>query len=152
MTAKSAGLLLVLLFLSLSLSACASSSKSVQSRNKATVAAFYDEVFSHHNVAAAEHYMAEDYKQHNPMAATGRKAFVDFFTRFFQQSPEWHVTIKRIAADGDMVWVHYHAQRSTGDRGMAVVDLFRMKDGKMVEHWDVVQPVPERSANDNTMF
>jgi predicted SnoaL-like aldol condensation-catalyzing enzyme len=123
-----------------------------ETANQQLVTDFYAEVFNRHNVAAAPNYLAEDYRQHNPLAATGRQAFMDFFSKFFQQNPDWHVTIKHIAADGDLVWVHYHAQRNAEDRGMAVVDIFRVTGGKMVEHWDVVQPVPEKSANANTMF
>jgi len=149
-----------LAFLALLLSSCAHSGSThhaarqvtQESENKQLVSAFYAEVFNHHNVAAAPNFMAEDYKQHNPMAATGRQAFMDFFTKFFQQAPDWHVDIKQIAADGDLVWVHYHAQRTPDDRGMAVVDIFRVTGGKIVEHWDVVQPVPAKSANSNTMF
>ena len=126
--------------------------QSMSEQNKRLVLAFYDEVFNKHDVAAAEKYLAEDYKQHNPMAATGRKAFMDFFGRFFQQSPEWRVQIKRVAADGDLVWVHYHAQKNADDRGMAVVDILRVQDGMIVEHWDVVQSVPQKSANENGMF
>ena len=143
----------------LALASCAGANRNAiakrqqqEDRNKQIVASFYDQVFNQHNVAAANEYLAEDYKQHNPMVASGRKAFIDAFTRFFERSPQWRVEIKRIAADGDLVWVHYHARRDPADRGMAVVDILRLEGGKIVEHWDVVQPVPEKAANDNTMF
>lgn len=60
--------------------------------------------------------------------------------------------IVRSAADGDLVWLHVHATNGADDRGEAVIDIFRVKDGKIVEHWDVIQPVPKEAANKNTMF
>jgi len=120
--------------------------------NKRLVVNFYKEIFQKHNVDAALTYLSEDYKQHNPMAATGRKPFMDIFKGYFKAFPDAYSDIKRVAADGDLVFLHVHAKQTKTDRGSAVVDILRVKDGKIVEHWDVIQAVPEKSANSNTMF
>jgi predicted SnoaL-like aldol condensation-catalyzing enzyme len=97
--------------------------------------------------------MADDYIQHNPMVATGKAPFVEFFTGFFAENPDASARIVRSAAQGDLVWLHVHAGgNEDGTGGLAIVDIFRVEDGKIVEHWDVVQPVPDEAANDNTMF
>lgn len=101
---------------------------------------------------AFETWVDPGYIQHNPMAATGRDAAIAFLEPFFAQHPALHYTIRRIIADGDLVAVHAHGQMSEDDRGMAVVDILRVKGCKVVEHWDVVQQVPEKSANSNGMF
>jgi predicted SnoaL-like aldol condensation-catalyzing enzyme len=72
--------------------------------------------------------------------------------RFAGQFPELNLEIKRVIAEGDLVVTHGLIKTSPDDRGLAAADIFRLEDGKIVEHWDVVQPVPETAANDNTMF
>ena len=94
----------------------------------------------------------ETYIQHNPMAPDGAEALFAFMTPFLEGNPDASIDIKRVAAEGDLVWIHYHNKPSPDALGLAVVDILRMEDGKFVEHWDVVQPVPEESANENTMF
>lgn len=121
-------------------------------KNKRLVVEFYNKIFQKHDVDAALTYLTEDYKQHNPFAATGRKAFMDFFKSYFKAAPDAYSEIKRVAAEGDLVYLHVHAKQNKTDRGSAVVDILRVKDGKIVEHWDVVQAIPEKSANSNTMF
>ena len=86
------------------------------------------------------------------MAPDGAEALLGFIGPFFEANPEAAIDIKRVAADGDLVWIHYNNKLTPDALGLAVVDILRMKDGKFVEHWDVVQPVPEESANENTMF
>jgi len=71
---------------------------------------------------------------------------------FVQQFPEVNLEIQRMVAEGDLVVTHSHLTTGPQDRGSAVMDIFRLEQGKIVEHWDVMQPVPETSANDNTMF
>lgn len=102
--------------------------------------------------AAFETWVDPGYVQHNPMAQTGRQAAIDFLEPFFAQHPDIHYSIKRVMADGDLVAVHSHGVFSADDRGIAVVDILRVKGCKVTEHWDVIQPVPEKSANSNTMF
>jgi predicted SnoaL-like aldol condensation-catalyzing enzyme len=101
---------------------------------------------------AVARYLGPGYRQHNPGAADGPEPFVKFVTWFAQTYPDFRVEPKRIFAEGDHVVLHSHLIREPGDRGMAVVDIFRLEDGKIVEHWDVVQEVPETAANSNTMF
>ena len=101
---------------------------------------------------AFETWVDPGYIQHNPMAASGRDAAIAFLEPFFAHNPGVHYSIKRIIADGDLVAVHSHGAMAAEDRGMAVVDILRVKDCKVVEHWDVVQLVPEKSANSNGMF
>lgn len=119
--------------------------------NRDLVVEFYDRFFNGHDIAAAD-IVAEDYIQHNPHVPDGKAPFVGYFSDFFQQNPDSRARIVRSAANGDLVYLHIHATNGAEDRGEAVVDIFRVDDGMIVEHWDVIQPVPEEAANENTMF
>ncbi len=101
---------------------------------------------------AVAKYLGPHYRQHNPSAADGPVPFVSIVKWFAQTYPDFRVELKRIIAEGNDVVMHSHLIRETGDRGVAVVDIFRLEGGKIVEHWDVLQDVPETAANDNTMF
>jgi len=101
---------------------------------------------------AVAKYLGPNYRQHNPGAADGPEPFIAAVKWFAQTFPEFRMETKRIIAEGDIVVLHSHLIREPGDRGRAVVDIFRLENGKIVEHWDVVQEVPETSANNNTMF
>ena len=101
---------------------------------------------------AVAKYLGPHYRQHNPGAADGPEPFIAIVKRFAQTYPDFRMESKRIIAEGNYVVLHSHMIRQPGDRGMAVVDIFRLENGKIVEHWDVVQEVPETSANNNTMF
>jgi len=101
---------------------------------------------------AFETWADPGYIQHNPMAPTGRDAAIAFLEPFMAGNPAVRYSIKRIIAEGDLVAVHAHGQFAPDDRGVAVVDILRVEGCKVMEHWDVVQPVPEKSANDNGMF
>ncbi|UMB77921.1 MULTISPECIES: nuclear transport factor 2 family protein [Dickeya] len=123
-----------------------------EEKNRALVVEFYTEVLSHRRVDLADKYLSADYIQHNPYAATGREAFVAFFTDLFRRYPQSEHRIIRTATDGNLVYLHVFARNDPSDRGRAVVDILRVDNGKIVEHWDVVQPIPETSANTNGMF
>ncbi|OWV89792.1 hypothetical protein ATY78_18000 [Rhizobium sp. R635] len=123
----------------------------VEEANRRLVVEFYDKFFNKHDIAAAS-VIAEDYRQHNPQVPDGKQPLISFFTGFFKDNAQSKAEIVRSAADGDLVWLHVHATNGADDRGEAIVDIFRVKDGKIVEHWDVIQPVPKEAANKNTMF
>ena len=101
---------------------------------------------------AVAKYLGPNYRQHNPGAADGAEPFIAAVKGFAQNYPDLRMEPKRIVAEGNYVVLHSHLILKPGDRGMAVVDIFRLENGKIVEHWDVVQEVPETSANNNTMF
>ncbi|KZD39552.1 hypothetical protein B4083_2181 [Bacillus cereus] len=121
-------------------------------KNKKMVVDFYNEVFNKHNIDIIPEYVSEDYKQHNPFVGDGRKAFMDFFKEDFVKNPNSSAEIKRVVAEGDTVALHVHSRANSQDKGVAIVDIFRIKNGKIVEHWDVIQEIPSEAANDNTMF
>ncbi|GAB4012178.1 nuclear transport factor 2 family protein [Nocardioides ultimimeridianus] len=123
------------------------------SDNKALVIAFYELAFNaaEPEEAAARH-LGESYIQHNPGAGDGPDAFVGYVHWLRGQFPELHLEIKRAIAEDDLVVTHSNLHLMPGDRGMAVADVWRVAEGKIVEHWGVVQEVPEESANQNTMF
>lgn len=122
-------------------------------RNTSTVTAFYDLMFNRGEPRqAVERYVGSDYIQHNPHVATGKAGFIDYFERMALEHPEKSVTFKRVIADGPFVVLHCH-QVWPGDWDYAGIDIFRLDDqGKIVEHWDVLQEVPMASAHDNGMF
>lgn len=101
---------------------------------------------------AVAKYLGPNYRQHNPGAGDGPEPFIAAVKGLTKTFPELHMESKRIIAEGDLVVLHSHLILKPGDRGSAVVDIFRLENGKIVEHWDVVQEVPETSANNNTMF
>jgi predicted SnoaL-like aldol condensation-catalyzing enzyme len=121
--------------------------------NKQTVIAYYNMAFNERKPAeAAQKYGGDQYIQHNPQAPDGFEAFVGFVESFVEQFPQMSLEIKRAVAEGDMVVTHSLLKSSPEDRGTAAADFFRLEDGKVVEHWDVLQPVPESAANDHPMF
>lgn len=121
--------------------------------HKKNVRAFYEMLFNDHKPAeAAKKYMGKKYIQHNPYMSDGIEAFTEYFTGFFEELPKTRVEIKRIIAEGDLVALHLHQKLDEDDRGRAMVEIFRLENGKIVEHWGVTQAVPARAANRNTMF
>jgi predicted SnoaL-like aldol condensation-catalyzing enzyme len=122
-------------------------------RDKQTVVAFFTRAFNDHEPAdAVAKYVGSKYIQHNPDTPDGAAAFVESTKKLIARNPELGVEIKRVIAEDDHVVTHDLVKSSPGQGGMAGIDIFRLEDGKIVEHWDVRQPVPEKAANGNTMF
>lgn len=120
--------------------------------NKQVVLDFYDKGLNQKDADAAIALIGDKYIQHNPKAADGKEGFRGFIGYLKSKFPQSHSEIKSVFVDGDHVILHVHAVREPGTRGNAIIDVFRLENGKIVEHWDTIQPIPEKAANDNGMF
>ena len=120
--------------------------------NKKAVVEFYDLAINKKDFEAASKFLGPRYVQHNPRAADGPEGLKAFLALLREKFPDYHSEIKRVFADGDYVIVHVHNVPTPGSRGNAIIDIFKLENGKVVEHWDVRQEIPEQSANSNTMF
>ncbi|HEX2937267.1 MAG TPA: ester cyclase [Bacteroidales bacterium] len=118
--------------------------------NKKMVVEFYQQLFGDKDAEAILKYVKEDYIQHNPMLPDGRDTLYKSVKIWFKNAPKDKVDFQRIVADDDLVVLHIRSKM--GNKTRAVVDIFRIQDGKIAEHWDVIQEVPEKSANPHPMF
>ena len=120
--------------------------------NKKTVLEFYEAGLNKKDFEAAAKYFGPKYIQHNPGAPDGIEGFRGFLAFLREKFPNSKSEIKRVFAEGDYVILHVQAVREPGTRGRAIVDIFRLEDGKIVEHWDVAQDIPEKMPHNNGMF
>jgi predicted SnoaL-like aldol condensation-catalyzing enzyme len=122
-------------------------------QNIDNVIAFYNAAINDKDYGAAVAYIGDEYIQHNPVAADGKEGFEAFLGFLASNFPDSRSEVKNAWADGDYVILHVHSVREPGELGRAIVDIFRLdENGKVVEHWDVIQDIPAEPANDNTMF
>jgi predicted SnoaL-like aldol condensation-catalyzing enzyme len=130
----------------------AAAGTTVEDAHKQAVLEFYDLALNHKDFAAAAKYLGPRYIQHNPNAADGIEGFKEVIELRRAPFPKAESRIKRAFAEGDCVILHVQSIRTPGEGGAAIVDIFRLDNGKLVEPWDVVQPIPEQAANANTMI
>ncbi len=121
-------------------------------RNKKLVLDFYHKLLGEKDYEAARAYMGAEYRQHAPYASDGHAGIAEWVRKFKESFPQHHYAVKKVIAEGDLVVLHLHGMNGPNPHGESVVDIFRIKDGKVVEHWDVIQPIPETADNANTMF
>ena len=122
------------------------------SKNKKNAIAFYQMAYEGNPARAVELYVGDQYIQHNPDVADGLQGFIDYFDRMQREYPEKSIEFVRCIAEGDLVALHTH-QTWPGNDQYVTMDFFRFDDqGKICEHWDAIQQIPEKSANPNTMY
>jgi predicted SnoaL-like aldol condensation-catalyzing enzyme len=120
--------------------------------NKKLVLDFYHKLIGEKDYEGARVYMGAEYRQHAPYATDGHAGIAEWVRKFKEGFPQHHYEVKKVIAEGDLVVLHLHGKSGPHPHGESVVDIFRIKDGKVVEHWDVIQPIPEHADNANTMF
>ena len=144
---------IILLTVTMTVATALAQGEECKLKPKEVVTRFMNEFYVEKRVREAfETWVEPGYIQHNPLAKTGRDAAIAFLEPFFKSHPDIHYEIKRIIADGNLVAVHSHGVFNPGERGLAIIDILRVDHCKVAEHWDVAQPVPEKSANTNGMF
>jgi predicted SnoaL-like aldol condensation-catalyzing enzyme len=120
---------------------------------KRVVLDFYQFCFVQNQPRAAfDRFVAATLVQHNPALADGAEPALASLERRLRENPQIHFDIRHVVVEGDIVVVHALVKSDRQDRGRAVVDIFRVSEGRIVEHWDVVQPIPETAANPHPMF
>ena len=125
----------------------------LQEGNKSLALDFYELAFNQHKpTEAAQKYLSDQYVQHNPNHANGAEAFAMDFEKYLKEHPNYRVRFAHVFADGDIVILHSHHRAAENDLGRAIIDLIRVENRKIVEHWDVVQAVPESTVSGNSMF
>jgi len=118
--------------------------------NKKLVANFYQELFGDKNVAVIDNYISDTYLQHNPALPDGKDTLKKAAAEWFKGTPKEKIDIQHLGADGNFVYIHTKASR--GAKIVSVIDIFRIENDKIAEQWDVIQEVPEKSANPHPLF
>ena len=124
----------------------------LEQANLDLVLAMFAQVLNPMDSSAVDRFIAPDYIQHSQLAEPGREALKRFLDMIRKETPEAVHDVKRAFVDGDHVIVHYHVRRWPGDKGWAVIDIFRVENGLIAEHWDVLQDVGEGGPNPNSPF
>jgi predicted SnoaL-like aldol condensation-catalyzing enzyme len=130
----------------------AKSSTAKLAANKKLVLAFYEQIIGRKDFDGALKYMGAAYKQHAPYAADGHAGLRAWLAGFKAAFPNHRYEVKRVLAEGDYVMLHLHGMGGPSPHGESVVDIFRVQNGKVVEHWDIIQPIPDTADNANSMF
>ncbi|SHG35229.1 nuclear transport factor 2 family protein [Flagellimonas flava] len=121
-------------------------------QNKLNAIAFYKMAYLGHPAEAIEKYVGEEYIQHNPDVADGTQGFISYFEQMQDEYPDKSIEFVRCIAEGNLVALHTH-QTWPGNDQYVTMDFFRFdENGKICEHWDAIQQIPEKSANPNTMY
>lgn len=121
-------------------------------RNKENAIAFYKMAYNGNPTEAVNLYVGDDYVQHNPLVGDGKQPFIDYFNRMYSEYPEKSIEFVRSVAEGDLVALHTH-QIWPGNEEYVTMDFFRFDgNGKIIEHWDAMQQIPETAAHNNTMY
>lgn len=121
-------------------------------QNKQNAIAFYKMAYEGNPQRAVDLYVGDQYIQHNPLVADGTAPFIEYFERMQCEYPDKFIEFVRAVAEGDLVALHTH-QTWPGDEEYVTMDFFRFdKNGKIIEHWDSIQQIPESAANDNKMY
>ena len=118
--------------------------------NKKMVADFYQSLFGDKNQAAIDQYIADTYIQHNPSLPDGKDPLKKAAAVWFKGKPKDTVDVKHLGADGNFVYIH--TKSKMGNKMYSTIDIYRLDNGKIAEHWDVKQEVPAKSANAHPMF
>ncbi len=121
-------------------------------KNRELVVKLLTAAFKDKNVKAASEMLTDRYIQHNPNVPTGKQGFIEGITGFYKMFPDLKWELKNIWAEGEYVIAHSHYRYTKTGNGNAIVDIFRIKDGKADEHWDVSQEIPDKMAHNNGMF
>jgi predicted SnoaL-like aldol condensation-catalyzing enzyme len=127
------------------------SAKAQLKRNKKIAVAFYDTIMNKKDVDQAVKYIGHDYLQHNPTAESGIQGLRDWMGTFHTSYPDLQAIVRRVVAEDDIVVLHNESLNGPGGH-RATIDMFRLKDGKIIEHWDVIQVIPPITKHNNTMF
>lgn len=124
--------------------------KEILEANKKMVTEFYQALFGDKDISVVDEYIAKDYIQHNPLVADGRDALKETLEIWFTDAPKTVVDFQKVIADGDIVILHIRTK--FGIKTFSLIDIFRIENGKIAEHWDVMQQVPSEAANEHPMF
>lgn len=144
-------IILSLLFIVAAMSSYADNTKDSLAYNKKIVLEFYQKVFGDKDLSVIDQYLLPTYIQHNPHVADGAEAFKTAAKDWFKDAPKTKINVQHIAAEGDLVFIHLKNTLPDG-KFQSVIDIFRIQNGKIAEHWDVHENVPETSANSHPMF